>query len=697
MRMIGVDVGGTFTDIIYVQTHRGHSTGTTFVHKTPTTPANPARGVIDGVMALCERHDVAPESLDYFMHGTTIATNSVLEYQGARTAMLTNEGYRDVLHIGRHQRPQHYSIMQEIPWQDRPLVQRRYRKTVAGRLVPPYGKELVALDEAAVADIAQQLKRDNIEAIAICFLFSYLNSAHEERARQIIEAEFPQCFVTTSNSVSPQFREFERFTTAAMNAFIGPRVRDYIDELDRGLKARGVNAKLQIMGSNGGAASAARVRDQPILTLLSGPAAGVLGGAWSGSVSGSENLVTFDVGGTSADIGIVVDGEFSEATARDTWIGGYPVLAPMIDIHTIGAGGGSVAYLDAGGGMRVGPSSAGAIPGPAAYGHGGDQPTVTDAEVVLGRLRSAFFLGGAMALDEVAARRVIGAFADAASMSIERAAAGILTIVTANMANAIRSKTVQKGLDPRDFSLVAFGGAGPLSAVAVARLLDIPTVIIPPFPGLTSAQGLLTTDLRYDAVRTEFTRSDKVDCERLDANFSAMHTELTGRFDADDTISFKRSGDLRYEGQGYELRIAFPDDQITPAAVAHVFEEFHEAHRAEYGHAFTDSVIELVNIRVTASRTVPKIPPPTIDAAGSAAAALLDTAPCYFEGTSVDEVGAVAPLATRFFERAKLPPDTSLDGPAIVVQTDSTTVIPPGARFTADRAGNLVIDTGVAL
>ncbi|MEE9148919.1 MAG: hydantoinase/oxoprolinase family protein, partial [Candidatus Tectomicrobia bacterium] len=375
MKLIGIDVGGTFTDIVFTDT----ASGRTVIHKAPTTPDDPARGVITGVGELCARFDLAPMEIDHVLHGTTIATNAVLEYNGAVTGMVTSEGYRDILHIGRHQRPQHYSIMQDIPWQDRPLVRRRHRKTVPERLVPPRGEVLIPLDEAAVRQAARELKEARVEAIAVCFLFSYLDPTHEERARAIIMDEYPQCFVTTSSSVSPQFREFERFTTAAMNAFIGPKVRDYVNRLEDALHKAQFKADLHVMGSNGGVATASMVSERPVLTLLSGPAAGVLGGAWSGALSDRSKLITFDVGGTSADIGLVVDGQFAEATARDTWIGGYPLMVPMIDIYTIGAGGGSIAYSDAGGAFRVGPRSAGAQPGPAAYGTGGDKPTVTDA------------------------------------------------------------------------------------------------------------------------------------------------------------------------------------------------------------------------------------------------------------------------------------------------------------------------------
>src|SRR6516165_3272322 len=516
MKLIGVDVGGTFTDIVCTATETRH----TIIHKAPTTPDDPSHGVISGVSELCERFGLAREDIDHVLHGTTIATNAVLEYNGAVTGLVTSAGYRDILHIGRHQRPQHYSILQDIPWQDRPLVRRRYRKTVPERLIPPYGEVLIPLDEAAVRQVAHELKATGVQAIAVCFLFSYLDSRHEERARAIIADVYPQCFVTTSSSVSPQFREFERFTTAAMNAFIGPKVRDYVTRLEGALQVAGFTADLHVMGSNGGVATAKMVAERPVLTLLSGPAAGVLGGAWSGALSHKSHLI-FDMGGTSADIGLIVDGTFAEATARDTWIGGYPIMAPMIDIHTIGAGGGSIAHIDAGGAFRVGPHSAGAQPGPAAYGKGGDRPTVTDAHVVLGRLDPGHFLGGAMALDIEAAHRVIGTLGAELGMSPDHTAEGVLTPVNANMANAIRSRTVQKGLDPRDFSLVAFGGAGPLHGVEVARALGIPEVIVPRYPGITSAIGLLTTDLKYDTIKTAFMTSGSVDYLRLNADFAA--------------------------------------------------------------------------------------------------------------------------------------------------------------------------------
>ena len=689
MKLVGVDVGGTFTDVVHTDTESNE----TLIHKVATTPEDPSLGVMTGILELCERGGIAPGSIDHVYHGTTIATNAVLEYKGAKTGMVTTKGYRDIIHIGRHQRPQHYSILQEIPWQDRPLVKRRYRKVVTERLVPPKGDVLVPLDEEEVRRAARDLKDEGVEAITVCFLFSYLNPAHEDRAAEIIREEYPGAFVTTSSSVTPQFREFERFTTSAMNAFIGPKVRTYVNRLDGALADAGLKVDLHIMRSNGGVATAATVAERPVLTLLSGPAAGVLGGAWSGELAGRRSVITFDVGGTSADIGVLTDGRFSEATARDTWIAGYPVMVPMIDIHTIGAGGGSIAYVDSAGEFQVGPQSAGAVPGPAAYGQGGDKPTVTDANIVLGRLEKDNFLGGAMPLDEVAARRVIGELAAQLGLSEAEAAEGVVTILNSNMANAIRSRTVQKGIDPRDYALVAFGGAGPLHGAAVAAMLSIPEVIVPSYPGITSAMGLLTTDLKYDAIKTEFQVSSDIDFERLNRDFSGLEKSLRAQFEADGiepaTAVFERFGEMRYLGQGYELRVAIPAGMIDADNLREAFERFQNQHELEFGHYFADSAVEIVNIRVNGIGPTPKIGRPAPPAPGSLAEALVKKDVSVFR---VD--GTLREFETAFYRRSALPIGEDIAGPVIILQTDSTTVVPPECSVRADVSRNLIIKVG---
>ncbi len=687
MKLIGVDVGGTFTDVVYGDM----ATGAVAIHKVSTTPADPSQGVMTGVLELCRAQGVDPGEIAYVLHGTTTATNAVLEHKGARAGMITNEGFRDILHIARHQRVEHYSIRQELPWQSRPLIERRYRKTVRGRLVPPTGAELEPLDEAGVRRAAEELRAEAVESVAVCFLFSYLNPAHENRAAAIVREIMPDAFVTTSAAVSPQFREFERFTTAALAAFIGPKVRRYVDHLDAALKGAGLAGELRIMASNGGVATAAMVAERPALSLLSGLAAGVLGGGWIGERAGRSKLITFDIGGTSADIGIIRDGEIAQTDARSTSIAGFPLLMPMIDIHTIGAGGGSIAYRDQGGAFKVGPRSAGAVPGPAAYGRGGTEPTVTDANLVLGRLDPGDFLGGGMRLDLEAARHVIETFAHDMGLDPFEAADGILRIIDSNMANAVRSRTTQKGIDPRDFALVAFGGAGPLHGAAVAAMLEIPEVIVPPYPGITSAMGLLTTDLKYDAIRTQFQVSGGVDLDRLNADFAAMEATLAEQFRADridpGQVAYSRAGDLRYVGQGYELRVAVPESLLSIGDLNGVFARFHAAHAAEYGHAFEANPIEIVNVRVSGAGQMPKLTTLAAPAGGSLAAALIRTEPCRFR---ID--GTLQSVPTAYYRRARLPVGERFAGPAIVLQTDSTTVIPPGITAIVDRIGNLILD-----
>jgi len=686
MRIIGVDVGGTFTDIIYCDMAFGEIA----IHKISTTPDDPSRAIIEGITEICSQNNVDLSSIDFVLHGSTTATNAVLENKGARTGMVTNKGFRDIVHIARHQRVEHYSIMQELPWQNRPLVQRRHRKVVKGRLVPPHGEVLEPLDKSDIIAAAKALKEDGVESVAVCFLFSYLNPLHEEEAKEILERELPGVFITTSSSVSPQFREFERFTTSLLCAFVGPKMRTYINKLDESMRSIGLNADLRIMTSNGGIATPTMVSEKPVMTLLSGVAAGVLGGALVGGLSGRKKLITFDIGGTSADIGLVVDGRYAETDPRSTSIAGFPLLMPMIDVHTIGAGGGSIAYVDHGGAFRVGPRSAGAVPGPAAYGRKGNQPTVTDANVVLGRLDKDDDLAGSLKLDGVAADQVISELAISLSMEKLDTAEGILTVINSNMANAIRSRTVQKGLDPREFALVAFGGAGPLHGAEVAMILGIPEVIIPPFPGITSAMGLLTTDLKYDTIRTQFQVSSDINLTRINFDLAEMKKQLSVQFTSDhlDTnkCHFESNADMRYVGQGYELKIPIPDRPINELDLTYLWELFHKAHEQEYGHSFPNNIIEIVNIRVTGIGVMPKIETLKAPVGGTMKQALIKSGQCMFR---VDN--KLKPLETAFYHRHLLPVDEVFFGPAIILQKDSTTVIPPGWRVINDEVGNLIL------
>jgi N-methylhydantoinase A len=689
MLLIGVDVGGTFTDLVMTNT----DSNVTRVHKVASTPDDSSKAVLDGVREICAAAGVALSDIDHIFHGTTVATNAALQHRGARAALITTKGFRDIVHIGRHQRPQHYSIQQGIPWQSEPLVQRSLRKTVTERLAPPNGAVVEPLNEDEVRAVAAELASEDIESIAICFLFAYLNPEHERRAKVIVESVCPGVFVTCSHEVAPQFREFERFTTTAMNAFIGPLVRGYVQHLAQGLAGAGFKGEVHIMRSNGGVAPARTIAELPVYTLMSGLAAGVLGGAWIGELTGRRNVITLDIGGTSADIGVVTNGRFGEASARDTFVAGYPILVPMIDLHTIGAGGGSLAYFDTTGAFRVGPQSAGAVPGPAAYGRGGTEPTVTDANIVLGRLDVSNFLGGAMPLDRTTATRVIEQLAVKLKLSKMEAAEGVVAVLNANMANAIRARTVQKGIDPRSYSLVAFGGAGPLHGVEVARLLGIPEVIIPPFPGINSAIGLLTTDLKYDMVRTAFLVSERLDLKRMNADLADMENALRTELRADEVdlekTHFERSADARYVGQGYELRLSLPSGEIADDVLQSIIARFHELHGQEYGHHFASVPVELVNLRVSAIAKVPRIGSPAKPAGGSLAAARIRV------DATVFRVGLeLKSFETTFYDRDQLPVGEAFPGPAVILQRDSTTVVPPKCKATLEESGAIAIRIG---
>jgi N-methylhydantoinase A len=684
MRVVGVDIGGTFTDLILYDT----ASDSVHVHKVPSTPAEPERAMVSGLTELCAAAGIATSDVTGVFHGTTVATNAVLEHDGALSGMITTRGFRDIVHIGRHQRPLHYSVMQDIPWQAHPFVRRRHRKVVTERVVPPTGDVLVPLDEDEVREAARELRDEGVEAVAVCFLFSYLNPAHERRAAEIVREEMPDAFVTTSADIVPQFREFERFTTATMSAFVGPKTGRYLERLASGLQTQGVEGDLHVMMSSGGVASSQAAAERPVTLLLSGPAAGILGGRWAGDLAGSRRLITFDMGGTSADIGIVTEAGVTEASARDTWIGGYPLLVPMLDVHAIGAGGGSIAYVDDGGAFRVGPRSAGAHPGPACYGHGGREPTISDAHAVLGRLDPHRFLGGRMTLDRQAAVDVVQRLADELGLGLVETAEGILTIANANMARAIRSRTIEKGHDPREFSLVAFGGAGPLHAAEVADSLDIPEVLVPPYPGITSASGLLTSDLKYDQMRTVFQLQGSVGTEILNADLDELEAELRGwlRRDGVDErdISLIRALDCRYVGQGYELRVVLDGPYSDDA-----LEQFHLLHEREYGTAYGDP-IEIVNARVTAIGKRPaleRLPVPS----GRVDDARVGTIESHFR---VD--GSLQSLDTTLYDRNLLPLDASLPGPAVVFHLDTTTVVPPGWSARAHASGNLILRKGDA-
>jgi N-methylhydantoinase A/oxoprolinase/acetone carboxylase beta subunit len=692
MKRLGVDVGGTFTDLIYVDDEAGQI----LVHKLPTTPEDPSSGTVKGVRELCEGAGTAPSQLDQVFHGTTIATNIVIEHNGAQVGLITTEGYRDILHIARHKKPLNFSNYQDLPWQRYPIVRRRHRLTVPERITRD-GSVLVPLDEAKAREQVVKLKAAGVESVAVCFLFSFLNPQHEARVAEIVREEFPDAFLSVSSEVLPQYREYERFSTVCLNAYIGPRVSSYVRRLEQELEAMDVRTGLQLMTSASGVATAEGAIARPVNLLMSGPVAGVVGGIWAGHQAGYENVITLDVGGTSADIGLAQEGRLRMKHLLDTRVGPYQAMIPMVDVDTIGAGGGSIAYVDAGGIFRVGPRSAGADPGPAAYGRGGTEATATDAMVNLGWLLPETFLGGGMALDAAAARTAFEEGpAGALGMSVEEASMGAVQILTHSMVQSIEENSVRKGYDPRDFALVAEGGAGPLFAAQIALEVGTPSVVVPNYPGVTAALGLLATDMVYEYVSTVYERLSSLDAGSLQAAFEELEQQARAQLEKDgiaaEQILVQRVADCRYLGQGYELRVDVDSGAIDDAWVEKVRGDFHDIHEREYSRRFDESDIEIPNVRVRGIGLMPPLKVPEADHGDESP----DEALRYERDAWFRVGGSLEQVPTRFYDRTALKAGNRLEGPAIVNQYDSTTVIPPGLTAHVDRFGNIVIGTGVA-
>lgn len=693
MKRIGVDVGGTFTDLVLWD-----DDGTVTVHKTPSTNHDPSIGTMDGIAALAGRAGVSPSEIEMFFHGTTVATNIVLEHNGSDVGMITTEGFRDLLHIARKKRPLNYSNYQDLPWQKWQLVPRRNRRVVPER-IDAAGNVLTPLDDDAVRREVRLLRKRGVQAIAVAFLHAYRNPTHEERVKAIIEEEYPDVFISLSSEVAPQYREYERFSTTALNAFIGPKTSTYIDNLAGKAKAAEVGEDVHLMTSAGGLVTSRSAADVPVSLLTSGVVAGLLGGCAIGKASGFPSVITLDVGGTSADVGVAPDGKLRMKHLLDTRIGDYHAMVPMAEVDTIGAGGGSVAMVDEGGMFRVGPRSAGATPGPACYNRGGTEPTSTDAMVVMGWLREDSFLSGSMTVvPQLAEDAVRAQVAEKLGTSLEQAAMGIFTILAHSMTEAISLHSVRKGYDPRDFSLVAEGGAGPLFAWQIAEELDIPRVIVPGHPGITSAVGLLTTDIRYEVPTTVWTSSEEADVDLIRTEMDRLAAQATAQLRADgvadDDITLERSVDCRYLGQGYELRVAAPDGEIDAEWVKRVAEAFHEVHGRTYSQRFDDKAVQLINIRVTGVGAVPHVRIPEVERGGADAShAIKTTTKALFW-----ERGATEPAwhETPVYRREELLAGNTFTGPAIVEQFDSTTIVGLGQRATVDNVGHIIIERASA-
>lgn len=688
MYSVGIDVGGTHTDLVILD----QKSGQLCVNKVATSVDDPSRGAIQALMTLCDRSNILPQSINHFMHGTTVATNIALEHNGARTGLITTEGFRDILHIARHKRPQTFSLQLDLPWQRNPLVPRHLRMTVPERIIPP-GEVLKPLDEDATRKAVKHLISKGVEAIAVCFLHSYSNSKHEARAVDIIKEIAPDLFVCASHLVVPQYREYERFSTTALNAYIGPKTVHYLRSMDKELKNQSVSADLHLMQSSGGAATLPAAEARPVNLLMSGPAGGLIGGIWVGKSAGYDSVITLDVGGTSADIGVAPNGEILYKHILDTRLGDYHAMVPMAELDAIGAGGGSIAYVDSGGQFQVGPRSAGADPGPCCYGTGGTEPTATDCMLVLGWIDPNNFLGGQTKLyTELSRKSIEDNLCKPLNMSVEEAASGAIHILIHSMVQACEINSIRRGYDPRDFALVAFGGAGPLFACEIAREMDIPAVIIPPSPGLTSALGLLASDVIYEQSRTVMTSSSNPETSQLEAEFSKLKIDILRQLHADgfheNDIEITHQVDCRYAGQGYELRSDAPSGPVNADYLAAIRKGFDAAHLRQYGKDFPEKPIQIVNIRIQGrGKTVPL-------QASTFVTARTPDANAAKTGSRISSYlkdGELVALQTPCYDRRKLKPGHHLNGPAIVDQMDSTTVIPPDFSGKVDASGNIVL------
>ncbi len=682
---IAIDVGGTFTDITFADA----GSGATWVAKTPSTPGALETGFVTAirkVLALAGR-DTA-DVLRVF-HGTTTATNAILEGKTPPTALITTAGFKYVLEIGRHDIPRHGNLYGWIK-PTRPITPDRVFE-VPERL-DVNGAVLTPLDEGQARVVARQLAQLGVPAVAVVFLHAYANAAHEQRMQAILAEECPDTLVSLSSEVLPQFREFERTMATALNAAVMPPVSRYVSLLRQALDVEGVRAPLLIMKSDGGVTSAATCVRQPVQTVLSGPAAGVVGAVGVGRAAGFGDIISIDVGGTSADICLVKNGR-PEVT-KDGMVGPFPLKLPIVDIHTIGAGGGSIAAVSGAGRLSVGPRSAGAEPGPVCYGRGGGQPTVTDAHLVLGRIPPAL-LGGEIPLDVAAARAAIAAkIGGPLRLPVEEAAAGIVEIIDNSMARAIRTVSVGRGHDPRRFALVAFGGAGPLHACRLAELLDIPTVVVPPRPGVLSTWGLLDTDIRSTFVRTVGTAErrpapDAPTVGALDAGWRELEAQARAWLDGEqvprERQSFERAADLRYEHQSFELTCLLGAGPLSAAGLAELSATFHAEHRRLYTYDLPGAPIELVNLRVTAIGALPRrAAPAPPGAAGTPADARIGERPVYFRGSGF--------VTTPVYARERLVVGMRFPGPAIVDQDDATPLIAPGFRAHVDPAHNIILE-----
>ena len=675
---LGVDTGGTFTDFVALNSR----TGEIATFKVPSVPEDPAQAVLAGVERLRDRYGVDPSRIGRFIFGTTVATNAVIERRGARTALVATKGTRDVIEIQRLWRSRLFDLYIRKP---PPLVPRRWRFEADER-IGARGEVVTALTDEEAGRIAALIAEGGFDAVAVCGLFSFLNSVHERRLRDAIAAAAPDALVSISSEVSPEFREYERATTTVMNAYVMPRIDRLAGRLEALAGEIGGAGRIRIMQSNGGLMSVAAARSHPVRTLLSGPAAGVVGAVGVAKAAGLDDIIAMDMGGTSLDICLVRGGEI--ALSSEGRVGAYPVQVPQVDVHTIGAGGGSIARVVRGT-LKVGPESAGADPGPVCYGKGGLHATSTDAAVMLGYIDPAGFAGGEMGLDADAARRAIEEHVGGPlGMDAAEAALAIVRIQVAEMVIGIRAVSVERGRDPRDFALLPFGGAGSLYAGLVAEDLDIGRIFVPIEPGVLSALGMLLTDVKHTSVVTRLMDTDTATAAAFEGIFKTLqrklHRELSGEGMGADAIRFERSCDMRYRGQAYEINVPVPE-VAADKLVAAMTDAFHVRHRSLYAQAAEGDPVEFVNYRVTGIGVIRK---PELKPREDGARRVL---PRGARWACFPHTGWIE---TPVFERVGLAPGTELSGPALVDEPGATVVLFPGHGLKVDRLGNMTVRVG---
>src|SRR3954452_20266338 len=678
---LGVDVGGTFTDLFLVDDDRARQ----WRVKTPSTPRDPSDGVLTGVERICAEAGIAPGDLRNLVHGTTVATNAMLEGKGARVGLVTTQGFGQILHLARSQTPGPLAGWIIMIKPDPPASLADTRE-VAERM-DARGNTVTAVDEAQAEAVIRDLVESGVETLTIALVNSYISARHEEQVAEIVERLYPGFPVTLSAHVLPEFREYERALTACMNSYVRPRVATYIDALQDSLKAIGATADVNLLRSDAGLMTTREASRNPIYGVLSGPSGGVAGALYVARKAGFDDILTFDMGGTSTDVALCQNGQ--PTIGRETAISHFRIRVPSVDVHTVGAGGGSIAHVpQLTRALRVGPESAGADPGPAAYGRGGELPTVTDANVVLGHLPPQL-LGGEMSLDVEASRTAVKTIADAMGLSsAEEAAEGILAIVNENMAGALRLVSVQRGHDPRDFALVAYGGAGPLHANAVAKLMGSFPVLVPPAPGLLCAIGDLVADFRDEFAQTYIrllSEAEPAEVARLlDGLGSRANECLESEGIANEARTITYTADMRYHGQGYEIPVTIDPLEIRSVGVGDLEERFNGLHEQLYGFRMAGTAVEIVNLRAVGFGSVPKPELAVGENAGAdASSAAVDEHQVWFDGSR---------HATTIYDRSKLRPQMRFEGPAIVTEFDSTTVVLPGYVAQVDVNFNILIN-----